>query len=218
MRQATEDMFRDVLPWRTFRWYYGQQHYSGSYWASTMSAHVVYESRLELARLLMADFDASVNHIVAQPFMMQMPIGGKMRRHVPDYLLLADGGPVVVDVKPAELLDDPAVAETFDWVRAVVDSLGWSFEVASEQPRVMMDNVRFLAGYRRRAWVNELALSQLRTRKLDGASVGEAIHDTHGAKPLVRAALLHMLWTRELLTDLSKVLSSTSILRARSSS
>jgi hypothetical protein len=116
MRQATEDMFRDVLPWLTFRWYYGQQHYSGSYWASTMSAHVVYESRLELARLLMADFDASVNHIVAQPFMVQMPIGGKMRRHVPDYLLLADGGPVVVDVKPAELLDDPAVAETFDWV------------------------------------------------------------------------------------------------------
>jgi hypothetical protein len=55
--------------------------------------------------------------------MMQTPIVGKMRRHVPDYLLLADGGPVVVDVKPAELLDDPAVAETFDWVRAVVDSL-----------------------------------------------------------------------------------------------
>jgi hypothetical protein len=65
MRQATEDLFRDVLPWRTFRWYYGQQHYSGSYWASTMSAHVIYESRLELARLLMADFDTSVNHIVA---------------------------------------------------------------------------------------------------------------------------------------------------------
>ena len=38
--------------------------------SSTMSAHVIYESRLELARLLMADFDASVNHIVAQPFML----------------------------------------------------------------------------------------------------------------------------------------------------
>ena len=85
-----------------------------------------------------------MNHIVAQPFMMQMPIGGKIRRHIPDYLLLTERGPVVVDVKPAELLDDPAVAETFDWVRAVVDSLGWSFEVASEQPRVTMENVRFL--------------------------------------------------------------------------
>lgn len=212
MRQTTNDLFRDVQPWRTFRWYYGQRHYSGSYWASTMSAHVIYESRLELARLLMADFDTSVNHIVAQPFMMQAPIGGKMRRHIPDYLLLTEHGPVVVDVKPAELLADPAVAETFEWVRVVVDSLGWSFEVASEQPRVMMENVRFLAGYRRRAWVNESALSQLRTRQLDGTSVGEAIHNTHGAEPLVRAALLHLLWTHELLTDMSKVLSSTSIL------
>ena len=41
MRQVTDDLFRDVLPWRTFRWYYGQHHYSGSYWASTMSAHVI---------------------------------------------------------------------------------------------------------------------------------------------------------------------------------
>ena len=82
----------------------------------------------------------------------------------------------------------------------------------------MMDNVRFLAGYRRRAWVNEFALSQLRTRQLDGASVGEAIHDTQGAEPLARAALLHLLWTPELVTDLSKVLSSTSILTAPGSS
>ena len=33
-----------------------------------MSDHVIYESRVELARLLMADFDQSVNCIVAQPF------------------------------------------------------------------------------------------------------------------------------------------------------
>jgi hypothetical protein len=42
--------------------------------------------------------------------------------------------------------------------------------------------------------------------------VGEAIHDTQGAEPLARAALLHLLWTHELLTDLSNVLSSQSIL------
>ena len=42
-----------------------------------MSAHVIYESCLELARLLMANVDMSVNHIVAQPFMTQMPIAGR---------------------------------------------------------------------------------------------------------------------------------------------
>ena len=96
-----------------------------------MSAHVIYESRLELARLLVADVDQSVNHIVAQSFMLRAEIYGKRRRHIPDYLLLTDDDPVVVDVKPAGLLDDPAVAETFEWVRVVVESLDWSFEVAS---------------------------------------------------------------------------------------
>ena len=125
---------------------------------------------------------------------------------------------MVVDVKPADLLDDPKVAETFEWVRADVAPLGWSFEVASEQPGVMMDNVRFLAGFRRQTSINDSALSQLRTQRLDGASVGEAICGTHGAEPLTRAALLHMLWTHELLTDLSIVLSSKSILAEPSSS
>jgi hypothetical protein len=58
---------------------------------------------------------------------------------IPDYLLLTEDGPVVMDVKPASLLDDPAVAETFEWVRGVVESMGWSFEVASERPRVLYD-------------------------------------------------------------------------------
>jgi len=183
-----------------------------------MSAHVTYESRLELARLLMADFDTSVNHIVAQPFMLQTELRGNTRRHIPDYLLLTDDGPVVVDVKPANLLDDPAVAETFEWVRTLLESMGWSFEAASEQPRVRMDNVRFLAGYRRPALINDSALTRLRSQNLEGVSVGEAIRDTQGAGPLVRAALLHLLWTQELVVDLSEVLSAKSILTIPSSS
>jgi hypothetical protein len=159
-----------------------------------------------------------VNHIVAQPFVMQTQLRGKTRRHIPDYLLLTDDGPVIVDVKPADLLDDPTVAETFEWVRAAVAALGWSFEVASEQSRVPMENVRFLAGFRRRTSVNDPALRQLQTQELDGASVGEAIRGTRGAEPLVRAALLHLLWTQELRTDLSTVLSSRSILLESSSS
>ena len=91
------------MPWRMFRWHYGQRHCSGSYGSSTMSAHVIYESRLELARLLMADFDHSVNHIVAQPFMLLRATLRDDSSSLPDYLLLTEDGPVVVDVKPAEL-------------------------------------------------------------------------------------------------------------------
>lgn len=38
----------EARPWRTFRWFKGQQYYSGMYWSATVGDHVIYESRLEL--------------------------------------------------------------------------------------------------------------------------------------------------------------------------
>lgn len=63
-------------PWRVFRWHRGQAHYSGWYWSATMAGHVVYESRMELARLLLADFDCQVEAIAAQRFLVAGPAGG----------------------------------------------------------------------------------------------------------------------------------------------
>ena len=119
---ASADMF--AWPWRTFRWYKGQRHYSGFYWSSTERAHVIYESRLELARLLFADFDPMVQRIFAQPFMLKTPIDHAGRRHIPDYLLLTDTGPIVIDVKPRHRSDSPKVAFTLAWTRTVVESAG----------------------------------------------------------------------------------------------
>src|SRR6266496_1434246 len=68
-------------PWRVFRWHRGQAHYSGWYWSFTVGRHVVYESRLELARLLLADFDPRVVSIAAQPFHVTGPSTGQTRRH-----------------------------------------------------------------------------------------------------------------------------------------
>jgi hypothetical protein len=93
-----------ATPWRTFRWYKGQKHYSGIYWSATVRDHVIYESRLELARLLFADFDPSVHRIVAQPFLLKAEVDGKPRKHIPDYLLITDQVPVVADVKPLHRL------------------------------------------------------------------------------------------------------------------
>jgi hypothetical protein len=85
----TPSLMADTQPFRKFRSYKGQRHYSGTYWSSTESGHVIYESRLELSRLLIADFDPTVNRIFAQPLMIRARIEGRARRHVPDYLLFA---------------------------------------------------------------------------------------------------------------------------------
>src|SRR5262249_37059485 len=80
-RVAVDDLVAG-LPVREFRWYRGRRHYSGWYWSSTMGGLVAYESRLELARVMLADHDRDVAGIAAQPFWLAGADGGRLRRHV----------------------------------------------------------------------------------------------------------------------------------------
>ncbi|WP_405812560.1 TnsA-like heteromeric transposase endonuclease subunit (plasmid) [Streptomyces sp. NBC_01520] len=243
-RLAWESMPLEMLyaaePWRTFRWYMGQKHYSGTYWSSTQSDHVIYESRLELARLWYADFEPDVTAIVAQPFLLRADVGGVLRRHIPDYLLATTAGPLVVDVKPRHRAARPEHMFTFAWTREAVESKGWRYEVWSEPPDIELANVRFLAGYRR-DWLfepdlaeeihDEVAdeeppparlfdpaiLDEVRDRVVEGETLGEAFGCLPGRPaPLVRAAVLHLLWKQQWLTDLSIRLSDRSVLRRAS--
>lgn len=207
-------LLQTAHPWRTFRWYRDQKHYSGTYWSATMRDHVIYESRLELSRLLFADFDPSVRTIVAQPFLLQTVLEGKVRRHIPDYLLLTGQAPVVVDVKPRHRLSKPAVAFTFDWTRKVVESRGWKYEVWSEPPATELENIRFLAGYRRDWLFTPEILEKLRDADLNGVLLGQAVgYLPDQPEPQVRAAIHHLLWTQAFLTDLDRPLGPSHVLR-----
>jgi hypothetical protein len=67
LEQVRAEHFTGSVPWRRFRSRQGQSHLSGRRWSATTGGHVLYESRLELARLLLADFDPDVVAIWAQP-------------------------------------------------------------------------------------------------------------------------------------------------------
>lgn len=119
-------------PVREFRWYRGQRHYSGWYWTATTGRLVAYESRLELARILLADFDGSVVGLAAQPFWLTGPDGDRTRRHVPNLLLLhADGLVTVVDVKASARMNDARVMAQFEWTRRLCAVRGWEYETWS---------------------------------------------------------------------------------------
>ncbi|MBS2964770.1 TnsA-like heteromeric transposase endonuclease subunit [Actinocrinis puniceicyclus] len=210
---ASDDVLASAVPWRTFRWYMGQKHYSGTYWSATMQDHVIYESRLELSRLLLADFDPTVRHIVAQPFLLRAEVGGRRaRKHIPDYLLLTGSGPVVVDVKPTQHLAKPEVDFTFRWTRYAVEQRGWRYEVWSEPPVVYLENVRFLAGYRRQWLFDPGLLDALKTSGLAGLTIAEAARALPDhAEPMVRAAVLHLLWSGVIKVDLDRPLGTVPI-------
>jgi len=208
-----------ATPWRTFRWYFGQRHYSGTYWSTTQHDHVIYESRLELAALLLADFDRAVRGIAAQPFQLTAEVDGKPRRHVLDYMLDTVDGPVVVDVVRLERLCQPKIQLLCSWTRQILESVGWSYEIVSEPDVVRLTNVRFLAGYRREWLMNQPILDELRSRSAEfvGTSVGDAERRiANRPPPLVRSAVLHMLWTQEFTADLNRTLDCSTVLESAS--
>lgn len=205
---AMEDL-RAAAPWRTFRWYRGQKHYSGWYWSSTTRDLVIYESRLELANLMLADFDDQVRGIVAQPFLLAAEVDGVVRRHVPDFLLDTDSGPVVVDVKPARRLDNDDVARVLNLTRDVVEAKGWRYEVATEPPPQRASNVRFLAGYRRENAIAPDHCEAVQAVAQVGLTIGDLI-DRMPDRPdaCVRAAVLHLIWRRRLHVDIDAAITS----------
>ncbi|WP_327597056.1 TnsA-like heteromeric transposase endonuclease subunit [Streptomyces chartreusis] len=211
------DLLCAAAPWRLFRWHKGQKHYSGTYWAATTCNFVIYESRLELARLLFADFDSTVCGIVAQPFLLKTEVEGTPRKHVPDYLLITDAGPVVVDVKPRHRLSNPVVASTFAWTQRAVESRGWRYEVWSEPRNGVLENIRFLAGFRRERLFDPELLDELRHADLFGMTIATASKCLPDRpEPYVRAAIHHLLWRRDLYTDLDDPLRASAVLRRTS--
>jgi hypothetical protein len=209
-------LFEESQPWRTFRSWKGQRHYSGLYWSATMKAHVIYESRLELAFLLFADRDPTVVRIFAQPFLLTASIDGAKRRHVPDFLIVhRDSAASVVDVKPLSRKDRPAVAGVLGWSARAIATRGWGFEVWSDPDAQLLANVRFLSGYRRPELFREQLLASIRATLAAPLTLREveAALEAEWPAMTVRPHVLHLLWLNELIADLERPLGSSTIVR-----
>lgn len=214
-RQVRYGQVLDAVPWRSVRSRHGEAHHSGMYWCATMGRHVVYESRLELARLMLADFDPDVTAIAAQPFRLRARVGSRMRRHVPDFLLVsADHQVRVVNVKPVEQLSDAAIAEALAWPAELIETHGWSHEVWSGDDPVLLANVRFLAGQRRDGLLDQAVLQEVFDAAEDGITIRDLLGRLAGAvEPwLAKPAVLRLLWQNRLCTDLHRRLDGGSVL------
>ncbi|MCC3318317.1 TnsA-like heteromeric transposase endonuclease subunit [Nocardia africana] len=217
LRRLPIDEVLSGRPVREFRWWKGKRHYSGWYWSSTTGGHVVYESRLELARILLADQDRDVVAIAAQPFLLEGVDGDRVRKHVPDLLLArADGGLTVVDVKSPDRVSDSKVAAQFAWTRSVCEEHGLGFEVWSGCDPVLLGNVRFLAGYRRPVTIALELADAVMAAVSEPLELGVLERSlARSAPPLViRPVILHLLWRSWLSADLSQTLSSSTVVSA----
>ncbi|MEU4347057.1 TnsA-like heteromeric transposase endonuclease subunit [Streptomyces sp. NPDC023838] len=211
------DEVADGLPVREFRWYRGRKHYSGWYHAATTGRLVAYESRLELARILLADFDRSVVRIAAQPFQLIGRDGDRIRRHVPDlFLVHTDGLVTVVDVKAPSRMKDSKVIAQFDWTRQLCAGRGWVYETWSGADPALVENVRFLSGYRRPRLLETVLVPAVLEEAGRQATIGgiEAALAERCPAVAVRPVVLHLLWSGALVADLHHPLGCATGIRA----
>jgi hypothetical protein len=145
---------------------------------------------------LFADFDTSVKRIIAPPFLLSAQVEATVRRHVPDFLLLADTEPIIVDVKPRLQLSKTKVSFALAWTKDVVEQRGWRYEVWTEPPEAELGNLRFLSGFRRDWLIDRNLLDELRAADLQGmprdyetlgTGMQELFHDL-GITPTAAAA------------------------------
>jgi hypothetical protein len=197
--------FEDVPPVRDFPSYKGQRSFPGLYFAACMGRHVGFESWAERDNMMLLDFSRKVRAFSAQPFWLSWPAAGKVRSHAPDlFVRLADGGGLVIDVRPDDRIE-PKDAEAFEATAEACASVGWGYRRVGVPDPVLAGNVRWLAGYRHprclrgeyRAGLLE-AFSSPRPL-LDGALLA-------GDRIAVLPTLYHLMWTGTLSADLESSL------------
>lgn len=197
----------------------GHRHYCGLFWSATMATHVVYESRLELDRLWLADFDMDVVRIAAQPMWLCGREGSTLRRHVPDLLLRRrDGGVLVVDVKPTQFLEVPEVASVLAWTGRACRAKGWEYQVWSGAARTFLANVRYLGRTRRPDVVPVEAVAWLGQMDPRGRSWAEIVGSAPQRLPreAVGAAVCLLLWRGSWRSEMSQPLDGDSCLHLNS--
>jgi len=166
---------------------------------------------------MLADFDPAVTAVAAQPFRPIGRDGSRVRRHVPDVLLAgADGGVTVVDVKAPGKRADPEVRAVMEWTRQIAALRGWAFEEWYGAPPRLLENVCFLAGYRRRALIDEQLIPAVLEAAGDPSPVTDVERRVSGAhRALVRPVVMHLLWSGDLITDMGRPLGGDSVIRPR---
>ncbi len=200
-------------PVRALPTYQGQRNYPGLLWTATTQLLVGYESLLERDRLWLADFDPNVQWIASQPFWVSGRDGHAIRRHVPDFMLESAGRTyTVVDVKPAALVDVPAVAEVLAWTGRLCAAKGWRYEVWSGENPVLLRNVRYLAAGRRVSFVDEDALVKVAAAGRPGMTLTQIESASKLDRAAARHAVLSLLWFGQWTTDLSRPLSGDSVI------
>lgn len=179
--------------------------------SQTTGDFLLLESGLEYELARWLDCDPDVIWLVAQPFLLEFDGG---RRHTPDLLAEhADGRVVVWDARPVEKRDEKFNQVT-DLTASVCESVGWEFAAFDSPETTEQLNLLWLRNYRHApGWPHTDLRRNLIRRAATPISVGELISSDLGDGHLT-ALIWHLLWTGDLVIDLSQRITPETLVTA----
>ena len=199
-------------PVRRFSWRQRQRHRPGLQFAVSTGRLHGFESLEERSLLLALDFTGAVEEILPQPFRLRFETAaGEFREHIPDFLaVFRDGSRWLFDVRPAKLVKEQDQTRFAAAGEAALEA-GWRYSVVAGWRPHVLAGIDALSA-QRRPLEDRLGLQD---RLLQAASAGPSpFGDLAAATSLpavARAHALHLLWRRQLGTDLSRPLGDTSL-------
>jgi len=192
-----------------------QNHIPGSWYSYSTAKHIPYFSQLERRWLLMTEFDFDIAAIVSQPFRVHVhEADSRVLGYVPDFLVIETSGDMTaLEVKP-ERFDDEQNQRRVQMSTPHLLECGIDLQIVHEPDPQTLRNVEFLSHFRRpnlnvvkyRSAIQELATNEVALSEIFG-SIGPEV--------VVRPAVFHMLWHRELEVDVAAPLSQTSVVRSK---
>lgn len=200
-------LFEDADRVREFPSWPGKRSFEGKLWLASTGQHVPFESFWERAFLTSLDRTGDAVAVASQPMWIRWR--SPKRSHAPDYFVRgSDGGGLLVDVRPADLIK-PEDSVKFELTRRLAMALGWSYLVFDKLPGATQANLRFLLRYRDPAWLEGIDVAAL---GLTGQmSLGSLASILGRVAPSGIGAAYALVWNGVANADLERPLSMTTM-------
>ena len=195
---------------RGFSWWRGQRHRPGlQYMVSTGRLHG-FESLQEAVFLTALDFAGQVVEVISQPLRLTFLNRSGSREHTPDFLAVTRSGVWLIDVRPADRIEDED-RESFCAAAAVAEYCGWRFAVVGGWLEHVPTALDWFSS-QRRPLSDQLGVQPgLLAGARAGATFGQ-LASASAFPPVARAHLLHLLWHRRIGLDLRRPLGDQSVI------
>lgn len=196
-------------PIRVNTWHARTTTRSGLHFLSSTGELQSHESLFERDLLVLLDFDG-VTVVASQPFTLIWHDGQRRRRHTPDFMIVSDGLPTVVNCRPAPLVSD-SLLENCSAVGEVCLARGWAHALVTGYPRPPFTVVSTVAATRNCDDPYGYGEDMQERLASDGPIEFARLADAFPASAIARAVLQRLIWDRDVSVDLSRLLADDTL-------